>query len=199
MKKILASALLVAAVASIEQSVASYGNTNNPINLYNNVDVGHVSFTYDFDIGYKAEGALVHKKNAIVDTWIQAGLYSTGSLNFNVNLLDITEYQFQLSVNPFYIIPFWTSLYWTHPGALLSGEASELSLALESGYELHGGEVGLKYYINSKYPKVSFMDLITKTSSVIFPSLSIFTNKAFQNANLDGWAWNLDQHNPTVY
>lgn len=199
MKILFASALLVAAVAAVQQSVASYTNSQSPLNLFNDVNTGSVKLVYDFDFGYKAEGALEHIDGGIVDTWIQAGLYSTGTVTLNVNLLGISEYSIQINMTPFYIIPFWTSFYWTHPGALLKGDATELAVAVESGYELHGGEVGLKYYINSKYPKVSFMDLITKTSSVFYPSFSVFTNKAWQNANLDGWDWNTDRWNPTVY
>jgi len=199
MKKILASALLVAAVAAVQQSVASLNNANTPIWLFKDVNTGSASLVYDFDIGYRAEASLDHIDGGVIDSWIQAGLYSSGSLTLNVNLLGISEYSIQLAMTPFNVVPFWTSVYWTHPGALLKGDASSLAVAVESGYELAGGEFGLKYYINNKYPKVSLLDLITKTSSVFFPSLSIFTNKAFQNLNLDGWGWNVDQYNPIVY
>jgi len=95
---------------------------------------------------------------------------------------------------PLYIIPWWTSIYWTHPGALLSGAADGISLATESGYELHGGELQFNYYINHQYPKTTFVDLIDGQTTSWYPDPSVFTNTIAQNDGYNGgWDWNNDR------
>ncbi len=193
MKKIFASAILAAVAAANQLSVASFTNSASPYALFNDATKGFAKVIYDIDLGYKLEGSLDHIDNGIVDTWAQVGLYSSADCTLQVNLLNIQEFYIKIATVPLYVVPFWTSIYWTHPGALMSGDASELSLAVESGYELHGGEIGLNYYINSLYPKVSLLDLILQTSTTFYPDLSIFTNTMAQNAGLSGWDWNIDR------
>ena len=160
MKKIFLSAILAAVASATQMSVASFSNSATPYSLFNDAKAGFAELIYDIDFGYKLESSLDHIEGGIVDTWVQVGLYSNVDFTFNVNLLGLTEYSVKVSTVPFYIVPFWTSLYWTHPGALMSGDATEFAVAVESGYDLHAGEIGLNYYINTQYPKVSLLALI---------------------------------------
>lgn len=110
--------------------------------------------------------------------------------------MNLEELSVKISLEPFHIIPLWSSLYYTHPAAVYQGIVDEFAAALDFGYEVHLGALSVGYYHNSLVPKVSLSDYALGTSNVLYPEATGTTFAS--NANgLNGWDWNIVRQ--TVY
>lgn len=103
----------------------------------------------------------------------------------NTDVLNI-----KVSTKPFHIIPLWLSFYFTHPGAVYNGLV-DFAAAIDSGYELHTGEIQVSYYINSLVPKVSLSDYESGTLEIPLP-WAPGTTFASNAGGVNGRDWNVD-------
>ena len=110
----------------------------------------------------------------------------------NTELLNV-----KISLTPVKIIPVWASFYYTHPAAVFQGIVDEFAAAIDFGYELHSGEVGVVYFMNRLMPKVSLADLALGTSTTAIPE-ALGTTFASNAAGANGWDWNVDNNGAWV-
>ena len=109
----------------------------------------------------------------------------------NTQLLNV-----KLSVTPIKIVPIWASLYYSHPAAVFQGLV-DAAAALDFGYEVTTGDVGVSYFMNSLVPKVSLADLALGTSTTAIPE-ALGTTFASNAAGAKGWDWNVDNNGAWV-
>ena len=122
----------------------------------------------------------------VMDMWSEVSLYSSGKLFFDVNILGLHELSVRINTTPFQFVPFWASLYYTHPAAVAQGVIDAYGAALEFGWEYTLGDVQVEYYMNDLVPSVSIMDYISGKSKYIvpdFPTINAVTN----NGGVNGW------------
>ena len=192
MKSILLTAILATVGFASKVSVLSFTNQATPFDFGLDANVGFAKAYYDVNFGYGLEGNIEQgETEGIMDAWIQGSLWSNVDLYFNINLLNTEILNVKINTIPFHIIPLWCSLYYTHPAALFQGIVDEFAAAIDFGYELHTGKVGVQYYMNRLVPKVSLSDLALGASSVSYPAAQGTTFAS--NANgVNGWDWNVD-------
>ena len=197
MKSILLTAILATVGFASKVSVLSYTNQANPIDFKLPTDFGTATAVYDINFGYGLESTIEQgDSEGIMDAWVQASLWSNVDLVFNFNILNTQLLNVKINVTPFHIIPLWASFYYSHPAAVFQGLV-DAAAALDFGYEIHTGEVGVYYYMNSLVPKVSLSDLALGTSTTAIPD-ALGTTFASNAAGANGWDWNVDANGAWV-
>jgi len=198
MKSILLTAILATVGFASKVSVLSLNNQATPIDFKLPTDVGTATAYYDINFGYGLEGNIEQgEQEGIMDAWIQGSLWSNVDLIFNFNLLNTELLNVKISLTPVKIIPVWASFYYTHPAAVFQGIVDEFAAAIDFGYELHSGEVGVVYFMNRLMPKVSLADLALGTSTTAYPAVpgSTYASNA---GGVSGWDWNVDNNGAWV-
>jgi hypothetical protein len=195
MRKILFAALAaVASAASHRNSLVRWENENVLFSDASPATMLEFKINYDFDFGY---GVAVDQEPAgedqdgplIIDNWVQFELWSDANFGFTFNLFGIHLAQVNVNLQPFHIVPWWFSIYHTHPVRVAAGDP--MHLFTEMGYELAFGDVQLQYAPSTLLPHVSILDFILGNGDIL-PS-NIFQSVADINARTDaGWEYKAD-------
>jgi hypothetical protein len=190
-----AKSLHRAQVMSIEGASTIFADAS-PASLYK------IDFGYDFDVYYGAETGRTDymavytpdlavpatvEAVAMVDNYIQAYLESQANIWVEINILGAHFHGININVSPFKIIPLWFSLYHTHLYRLLK-EGDELFVAIEMGYELHGGEAVLQQAMDSFLPEVSIVDAVTEKTPFV-PENPLKEVLDIEDRSVYGWDW----------
>lgn len=197
MKSILLTAILATVGFASKVSVLSINNAANPIDFKLPTDFGTATATYDINFGYGLESTIEQgDSEGIMDAWVQASLWSGADLVFNFNILNTQLLNVKLSVTPIKIVPIWASFYYSHPAAVFQGLV-DAAAALDFGYDVTTGDIGVSYFMNSLVPKVSLADLALGTSTTAIPE-ALGTTFASNAAGANGWDWNVDNNGAWV-
>ena len=149
---------------------------------------GFAKAYYDYDFGYEVQSKFEQgETEGVIDMWSQLSLQSSASLTLDVNILGLHECSIKINTTPFQFVPFWASLYFTHPAAVSKGVIAEHGAALEFGWEYAIGNVGVEYYMSDLVPKVSILDYLTDKTDYIAPDFIKF-NADENNAGIQGWS-----------
>jgi hypothetical protein len=192
MRKILFAVLAaVASAASHRSSLVRWENENVLFRDASPATKFEFKINYDFDFGYgvaadQEPAAEDFEGPLIIDNWVQFELWSDANFGFTLNLFGIHLCQVNVNLQPFHIVPWWFSIYHTHPARLAMG--GPLHLFTEMGYELEVGDVQLQYAPSTLFPQVSILDFILGKGDIL-PS-NIFKSVADINARTDaGWEY----------
>jgi hypothetical protein len=148
---------------------------------------GYAKAIYDYDFGYQVQNDFEQgETEGVMDMWSQLALYSSASLTLDLNILGLHSCSIKINTTPFQFVPFWASLYFTHPAAISKGVIEEHGAALEFGYEFLIGNIDVEYYSGYLAPTVSILDYLTDETDFIVPDFVKF-NADDNNAGIQGW------------
>ena len=186
--KILLAAAILATVGYAQQILVKKTNSADPWKLDIATKWGYAKAYYDYDFGYSVQNDFEQgETEGIMDMWSQLSLQSSASFNLDVNILGLHTCLIKINTTPFQLVPFWASLYFTHPAAVSKGVIAEHGAALEFGWEYIVGNVGVEYYMSDLVPNVSILDYLTDKTDYVVPDFIKF-NADENNAGIQGWA-----------
>lgn len=182
MRKILFAAIAaaVASAAGLKQRLVRYeqeftiAEDANPPTKYSLIANADFDFGYGFASDQVPSTPDANGDNIFTDNWVQAELWSEANIGFTLNILGYSICTVNVAITPFHIVPLWLSLYHTHPYRyLVDGESPIVSI--QTGYEIHAGEVQLQYSMNNLLPHVSLYDALFNSGEIlpIKPTLDV--------------------------